>query len=273
VVVSLNPGDKLLLTLDSIFSQTYENYEVIWKDGGSTDGSARQAQNKYGEDSRLRQMFQKDNGIYDAMNQAIELVKGRYVLFLNCGDTFYRKDVLEKITHYAEKIPRETVAILYGDTYKEGAKVIQYAAPVINGFACYRNMPCHQSCFTDKRLFEKRKFLTEYHIRGDYEFFLWCYFEQKVYMGYLGLTVSSYEGGGYSENKENVSRDKIEHQQITGKYMSLRQRIQYRSILWLTAAPLRKKLAESPRFSNIYENAKKYVVYGKSTKDKQKKKV
>ena len=39
VVVSLNPGERLEKTLNSILSQTYQNYEVILKDGGSKDGS------------------------------------------------------------------------------------------------------------------------------------------------------------------------------------------------------------------------------------------
>ena len=39
VVVSLNPGERLKITLESILKQTYTDYEVILKDGGSTDGS------------------------------------------------------------------------------------------------------------------------------------------------------------------------------------------------------------------------------------------
>ena len=39
IVVALNPGAKLKETLDSIRMQTYKNYEVIIKDGGSKDGA------------------------------------------------------------------------------------------------------------------------------------------------------------------------------------------------------------------------------------------
>ena len=39
VVVSLNPGDRLEKTLNSITNQSFTDYEVILKDGGSTDGS------------------------------------------------------------------------------------------------------------------------------------------------------------------------------------------------------------------------------------------
>lgn len=39
IVVALNPGEKLEKTLNSIFSQTCTDYEIILKDGGQPDGS------------------------------------------------------------------------------------------------------------------------------------------------------------------------------------------------------------------------------------------
>ena len=39
IVVALNPGKRLEKTLESIVNQTFTDYEVILKDGGSTDGS------------------------------------------------------------------------------------------------------------------------------------------------------------------------------------------------------------------------------------------
>ena len=42
VIVSLNPGQKLVKTLQSVLRQEYGNFEVILKDGGSTDGSLKE---------------------------------------------------------------------------------------------------------------------------------------------------------------------------------------------------------------------------------------
>ena len=39
IVVCLNPGEKLLQTLQSIQKQEFRDYEIVLKDGGSTDGS------------------------------------------------------------------------------------------------------------------------------------------------------------------------------------------------------------------------------------------
>ena len=39
IVVSLNPGQELRKTVDSILHQTYQDVEIVVKDGGSSDGS------------------------------------------------------------------------------------------------------------------------------------------------------------------------------------------------------------------------------------------
>ena len=121
LVVSLNPGDKLLQTLQSIEKQTCRDYEVIIKDGGSTDGSmetAKQYKSILGE--RLRIVQKEDKGIYDAMNQAVLKAAGEYVYFLNCGDRFYSEQVLahmEKLIRERqgeEKVP----SIYYGNIFR-----------------------------------------------------------------------------------------------------------------------------------------------------------
>ena len=83
IVVCLNPGPKLNQTLDSILSQTYPDFEIIVKDGGSRDGSVETMR----EDRHIHLYQEPDHSIYEAMNQAVSHVTGDYILFLNCGDT------------------------------------------------------------------------------------------------------------------------------------------------------------------------------------------
>ena len=201
IVVSLNPGERLKNTLDSILQQTYGNYEVILKDGGSKDGSLqRLLEEGYFENKSQIKIIQKEDlSIYDGMNQAVKEVKGRYVLFLNCGDYFYSDNVLEEVAKFIDTDKTDMPKIYYGNQYNQVQDTIIYSAPSINDFTCYRNVPCHQVCFYDYRLFEKRAYDLQYKVRADYEHFLYSIYEEKAEGSSMPIIVASYEGGGFSE--------------------------------------------------------------------------
>lgn len=282
VVVSLNSGDKLRETVAGIVRQGYEGTEIIVKDGLSTDGSVEALRETYealcGEGGqkawedpgillpgkiRLRIASAPDTGIYDAMNQAAELAEGKYVLFLNCGDAFYGDGVLAKAAKAIEAVSEGEDAkarrVFYGDTFCERTGAMVHSAPVITGFTCYRNIPCHQSCFYDRRLFAEKRYEVKYRIRADYEHFLWCYYRAGAEMIYLDMPVSSYEGGGYSEDRANREEDRAEHKEITSLYMSRKELARYRLIMALTLAPLRRFAAENSRLSGLYHKAKDWI--------------
>lgn len=257
IVVCLNSGKRLTDTVDSICRQTYENYEILIKDGGSTDGSLDRVQTS----DKIRIFCQKDTGIYDAMNQAVIQAKGEYLIFLNTGDSFYNEYVLEEITDaiLKRKQLKNTPDIVYGNLYHKALDTVIYAAPQINDFACYRNVPCHQTCFYHKSMFAERGYYPKYSVRADYEHFLWCFYEKKADICYVPVTVAAYEGGGYSETKENKKHSARQHREIVVKYMGKRKADKYRTILLLTLAPLRSALAGSRSFSSLYNGIKTFV--------------
>ncbi len=266
LVVSLNPGRKLLETLESVWRQSCTDYEVIVKDGGSRDGSVEEAERAYGDNPRLRIVRRADKSIYEGMNQAVEASSGRFLLFLNCGDSFYHEDALKRCRERAlgaKRHKREmTVSgrrapmVLYGDTYGEKSRVLIKAAPVITGFTCYRNIPCHQSCFYERELLTEHPYIPAYRIRADYEHFLWCFYRAGARMVYLEDTVAAYEGGGYSESADNRRRDRQEHREITRTYIPFLPLLGYRLVMALTLAPVRRRLAEESSFSGLYHRWK-----------------
>lgn len=264
LVVCLNAGQRLLDTIDSILGQTYENYEIIIKDGESTDGSVEQMKSRYAEYmERIRIISQKDSGIYDAMNQACSYAKGEYYLFLNTGDSFYDEHVLDKITSGILKKQAELGAypdIVYGNMYHKALDCVIYAAPQMNDFTCYRNVPCHQTCFYHKCMFAERSYEPRYNVRADYEHFLWCFYEKKAKICYIPVMTASYEGGGYSETKEHRKQSAKQHREITQRYMGRSKVLKYRLIMLLTLAPLRSAIAENKYLSGIY-NGLKTMIY------------
>lgn len=265
LVVCLNPGDKLKSTLESIEKQTFTDYEIVIKDGISTDGSlafARELQRKLS----LHIVEQKDAGIYDAMNQAAAASCGRYLYFLNCGDTFYDENVLSKMAEFIKENPSGQ-GIYYGNIYERLTKQVVASNPKMDAFGCYRNVPCHQACFYDRKLLLAHPFNTKYTVRADYEQFLWCFFEDYFTEGvsfcYRDILIADYEGGGFSETKENRKISEKEHQEIVYQYMSRRQVMKYRMIMWITLAPLRTRIAQNEKTAGIYNRFKKKLYRGK----------
>lgn len=308
IVVCLNEGEKLHKTVKSILDQTEEDYEIIVKDGGSTDGSVEELIKDGGstdgsveelikdggftDDSesasgklpvksdKCRIYREKDSGIYDAMNQAIKYASGEYILFLNCGDYFYQEDVLSKVKRLMEEYKNRageslrgrqeanrrgenSPLLFYGNIRERMTGALVQSNPKMDDFGCYRNVPCHQACFYDRKLFASRGFDTEYLVRADYEHFLWCFYKAQACTVYLPVTVASYEGGGFSETGKNVKVSAREHKQIVGKYMPPAKVLQYRLLMMLTLAPVRTYLARNPVTAGMYQTCKRkvYEVY------------
>ncbi|ETP70834.1 glycosyl transferase, partial [Lachnospiraceae bacterium JC7] len=90
VTVSLNEKNRIKRTLSSVFFQTFTDYEHIIKDGGSLDGTLDIINTFKNENptNKIITYVEKDNSVYDAMNQAIDKVHGEYVCFMNSGDVF-----------------------------------------------------------------------------------------------------------------------------------------------------------------------------------------
>lgn len=251
IIVSLNAGEELKKTVDSVLSQNYGNYEILIKDGYSTDGSLKSLP----EDERIRTIVKKDRSIYDAMNQAVREAKGKYYLFLNCGDYLYDEHVLGRI---AKAIAVNEADIFYGDLYRRKQESVDVSPERISSFTAYRNIPCHQVCFYNRRLFLERGYDLKIKIRADYEHFLWCLYKKSAKCTHVAVTVASYEGGGFSETEENREISKKEHAEITKNYLGAKVYL-YKFIMFVTLQPLREKLANDKRFSSVYFGLKKLL--------------
>ena len=94
VIPTFNRALFLKRTLDSVFNQTYENYEVIVVDDGSTDRTLSMLSEI--SDPRLKIVQVGNNsGASNARNMGVETAKGKYVSLLDSDDEFL-PDFLEK---------------------------------------------------------------------------------------------------------------------------------------------------------------------------------
>ena len=87
VIMNCYNSDKYLReAIDSIYVQTYDNWEIIFWDNCSTDQSALIAKSY---DSRLKYFLAKETTpLGKARNLALEKAKGDYICFLDCDDLF-----------------------------------------------------------------------------------------------------------------------------------------------------------------------------------------
>lgn len=121
ITVVYNDAEHIKETMESFFSQTWENKEYIVIDGGSTDGTADIIR-QYSE--RLAYWCsEKDNGLYDAMNKGIAHATGDWINILNSGDFFCSEQSLEKAMTLCNP---DEADVIYGNSVRmgEGFKVI-----------------------------------------------------------------------------------------------------------------------------------------------------
>ncbi len=79
-----NSDEFLREALDSVFSQTYANWEIIFWDNKSTDNSAEIAVT-YGQKLKYYKS-QEHTTLYTARNLALKKCNGDYIAFLDCDD-------------------------------------------------------------------------------------------------------------------------------------------------------------------------------------------
>ena len=119
--VTYNAGDLIARTIDSVERQDYPAVEHLIIDGNSTDNTLEQIHYYMERNSvseirhEINCLSEPDEGIYDAMNKALAMATGRYIVFLNAGDTIHSDHTLSDIAAIAEKYSTHP-AVIYGDT-------------------------------------------------------------------------------------------------------------------------------------------------------------
>lgn len=87
VIVPVFNGEATLKRcVDSVLAQSFEDWELILVDDGSTDGTNRLARELAAGDPRIRLLTQRNRGVSAARNLALERAEGEYAAFLDADD-------------------------------------------------------------------------------------------------------------------------------------------------------------------------------------------
>lgn len=181
-------------TLESIFAQTWHDYELIVIDGGSTDGSAELIEENAGRIAY--RVSEKDRGIYHAMNKGVRRTSGEYCLFLNSGDVFHDNEVLK---HLFSEMRENDCDIIVGSVQKAPGQLHRMEPrPLVFMNFWYNNPIPHQGALIKRRLFNDLEYDENLRVVSDWKFFMEAVFVKKCSYRKSDVLVADFEEGGTS---------------------------------------------------------------------------
>lgn len=205
ITVNFNNKTGLQKTANSVKIQTYNDFEWIVVDGGSTDGSREII---FQNCSQINfWCSEPDNGIYNAMNKGVSHATGDYCIFMNSGDCFSAPNVLFNVSKVlgehdiicGDTIITNEVGGLMGHQRHPDEITIEF---LLTGCLC------HQSCFIKTELLRQFPYDENYRIASDWKFLVrTLLLNNYTYKGYDG-NVALYDNSGISSNKRSLKEER-----------------------------------------------------------------
>jgi glycosyltransferase EpsH len=95
IIVPVYNSEMYLSTcIDSLLSQTYQNFEILLIDDGSTDNSGEICEIYAQKDKRIRVYHQKNSGVSRARNVGLSHAIGKWIVFCDSDDAFFPNSLM-----------------------------------------------------------------------------------------------------------------------------------------------------------------------------------
>ena len=235
ITINYNNKEGLEKTIRSALNQTYDDYEFIIIDGGSTDGSVDVIK-QYANHIDYW-VSEPDGGRYPAMNKGIRQATGDYLNFMNSGDTFHSSTVLEDIAkmNYTEDI-------ITGGFYDQEKGVKHIIKPQeVTLLTMLKNTFNHQATFIKRQLFRKRLYDENYVIQSDAKFNYQSIIYDNCSVRITDYIIADYDFNGISSNLSIVDK---EWEKLLEELFPQRILKDYESMFTLDEVPIVKLLPE-----------------------------
>lgn len=132
VVPAFNVSRTLSDTLTALFAQTYDHFEIVVVDDGSSDDTLAIAQS-FATDPRLRIVRQPNRGLAGARNTGIAAAHGRYIGFCDADDLWAPKK-LETHVRHLETNPHVGISFSGSQLIDDNGRPLRQAqTPRLNG--------------------------------------------------------------------------------------------------------------------------------------------
>lgn len=215
-------------TLESVLRQDYADYELVIKDGGSTDGTlaiCREYEPRF--EGRMKIISAPDKGLYDAMNIGIASASGEVVGILNSDDFYTSDDILSTVARQFEQTP--DIDAIYGDVHyvkaEDTSKLVRYYSSKVfrRWMMRFGFMPAHPSFYCKKSTYERFKldgtkiegfkgdtscayFNTSFKIAADFDFLVRTIFVGRIKTRYIQKDFVTMRSGGASNSGASSHR-------------------------------------------------------------------
>ena len=203
ITATYNSERTLRDTMESILSQTFQNFEYIIVDGASKDATLdiiREYEPRF--HGKMRYVSEPDKGIYDAMNKGFAMATGDVIGILNSDDFFTSDDVLQAVV---DGFAGEYVDAVYADIHFVGTDdltkcVRYYSSSVFRPWMMRFGMiPAHPSFYCRKAVYDQYgSFDTTYRIAADFEILLRLIFIHRIRTRYVKKDFVTMRLGGAS---------------------------------------------------------------------------
>lgn len=192
ITVVFNDVKNIGKTIESVLSQDIlqSELEYIIIDGGSTDGTVDVIKKYISNISVF--VSEKDSGIYNAMNKALQYITGKWCIFLNSGD-FLCKNAFSLLD--SDSSIGSDVGIIYGNTIQSFPQgKLRYRMTFEKG-----EMPPvgHQSSFIRSDIMKNFCYDERYRICADLDLFKKI-FDNSYKFHYVNQDVAIYDMLGFS---------------------------------------------------------------------------
>ena len=100
-ITNFNYGKYIKQAIESVLNQSFQDFEIIIIDDGSTDNS-KQIIESFSHNSKIQVIFQQNKGLNVTNNIALRVAQGRYIMRLDADD-YLEKNALELMSEVLEK--------------------------------------------------------------------------------------------------------------------------------------------------------------------------
>ena len=218
ITVNFNNSNGLKKTIESVMSQSSNDYEHIIIDGGSNDDSVEVIQNALQDSNYSKQLSywhsKKDKGIYDGMNKGIEKANGEFCLFLNSGDFLADNDVIQRFS----KMNFSTNEIVYTDALFFDSKKewrVSYPSKITLDFFYQTKSLSHQNMLFPSSFIKNNHYDLKWKIGADVALYFKAFVNNNFQFKYIKDVISKFEAEeGLSSNTSWQKRHEERLEQI-----------------------------------------------------------